>query len=77
MEELACWKLQPNALKVGVLPHPTLLLYACTVVREDAKETETEETIGFFVTFFFIICGISIGGRAGLLPPGYAWGTGS
>ena len=28
------------------------------------KETETEETIGFFVTFFLIIGGISIGGGA-------------
>ena len=32
-----------------------LLLYACTVVREDAKKkNETEGTIGFFVTFLLL-----------------------
>ena len=40
------------------------------------KETETEETIVFFVTFF-IIGSISIGGGAGPWPPppGYAYGV--
>ena len=38
-----------------------------TAVRENAKETETDETLGLLV-FIFIIGGISIGG-AGLLAP--------
>ena len=41
------------------------------------KETETEETIVFFVTFF-IIGSISIGGGGGRAPgppPGYAYGV--
>ena len=30
-------------------------MYTCTVVREDAKKTETEETIVFFVTFLSLV----------------------
>ena len=30
-------------------------MYACTVVREDAKKTETEETIVFFVTLLSLV----------------------
>ena len=32
-----------------------LLMYAFLVVREDAKKTETEETIVFFVTFLSLV----------------------
>ena len=36
------------------------------------KETETEETIAFFVTFLSLVAFQLVGGRAPFAPPGYA-----
>ena len=38
------------------------MLYAYTVVRKNAKKIETEETIGFFVTFLSSIT-FQLGGQ--------------
>ena len=49
-----------------------LLLYAYTVVREDAKETETEEAIVSFVTFLSLVA-IRLGGEGAGLPGPPLW----
>ena len=48
-------------------------VYACTVVRKVLKETETEKTIVFFVTFLSLVAFQLRGGRAPWGPPGYAY----
>ena len=49
-------------------------MYVCTVVREDAKNTETEETIVFLVTFLSLVA-FQLGGSPSSLgsPSGYAY----
>ena len=53
------------------LPESMLLL--STVVRENAKETETEERIGFFVAFLSLVAFQM--GAVPVGPPGYAYGN--
>ena len=48
-------------------------MYACTVVREDAKKTEAEETIVFFVTFLSLVSFRLGGGGPPEPPSGYAY----
>ena len=48
-------------------------MYACTVVREDAKKTETEETIVFFVTFLSLVAFQLGGDGPPEHPSGYAY----
>ena len=47
----------PGPLVVNIIVNccsTPVLLYACTVVRDDAKKkTETEETIGFLSHFYY------------------------